>query len=72
MPRQTLASASDFDPVLGRGVSKRRGKGVVRNPVQRYKIFLEYANFETQKVKFFDKNLHISEKSSTFAAQNRK
>ena len=26
MPRQSLASASDFDSVLGRGVSKRRGQ----------------------------------------------
>ena len=31
---------------------------------------MEYANFETQNVKFFDKNLHILEKSSIFAAQN--
>ena len=38
--------------------------------MQRYEKNLEYANFETQKMKFFDKNLHISKKSSTFAAQN--
>jgi len=41
-----------------------------KNPLQRYKNILGYANFWTQKVKFFDENLHISEKSSNFAAQN--
>ena len=40
--------------------------------VQRYKNILGYANFEAQKVKFFDKNLHMLKKSITFAAQNVK
>ena len=64
------ASASYFDPVLGRkdekgGESCRmtsdsiRRRGIFRNPLQRYKKILEYANFEPQKVKFFDKNLRM-------------
>ena len=39
-----------------------RRRVVFLNRVQRYKNILEYANFEAQKLKFFDKNLHISEK----------
>jgi len=45
-----------------------RRRGIFKNPVQRYKKILEYANFEAQKVKFFSKNLHMLKKSSKFAA----
>ena len=54
MPRQSLVSASDFDPVLGRKDEKGGGRGIFKNPLQRYKIIWGYANFVTQKVKFFD------------------
>ena len=58
------ASASYFDPVLGRKDEKGgercrmtsdsiRRRGFFLNPLQRYKIILEYANFEIEKVKFF-------------------
>ena len=41
-----------------------------RNRLQNYYKYLEYANFEAQKVKFFAKNLHISYIFCNFAAQN--
>ena len=41
-----------------------------RNRLQNYYKYLEYANFETQKVKFFAKNLHISNIFCNFATQN--
>ena len=72
------ASASYFDPVLGRKDEKGgercrmtsdsiRRRSLFLNPLQRYKNILEYANFEPQKVKFFAKNLHICKKCCTFA-----
>ena len=59
------ASASYFDPILGREDEKGGGercrmtsdsirrRGIFLNPLQRYKIILEYANFEPRKMKFF-------------------
>ena len=41
-----------------------------RNRLQNYYKYLEYANFEAQKVKFFAKNLHTSNIFCNFAAQN--
>ena len=54
MPRQSLTSASYFGLVLGRKDEKGGGRGIFKNPLQRYEKFLEYANFVTQKMTFFD------------------
>ena len=53
--------------LLGLENMRTAGNIIIRNPLQRYNKKMEYANFETQKMKFFDKNLHISEKCCTFA-----
>ena len=37
-----------------------RRRGIFKNPLQRYKNILGYANFEAQKVKFFDENCAFS------------
>ena len=41
-------------------IKERRGNVIIRNPLQRYKNNLEYANFEAQKVNFLDKKCAFS------------